>query len=259
MNIFDNRNRVEGYIFSENENAYSSNENRNNYLKEEITAKFVQLSKKNTCKKVEKIESEYTTKYVATFVDRIPLSIIIYSNTLELNKDIVSALDNSVSLKKDKKFSFINKKALKAILVGGGIALATIPIGNIIVDIDNKNFDEETKVSQELYIEHVGPIEENNNYSTSSVIDKIIDMDNKNYDEETKISQELYDEQKMYEFHQEAVEQRELDRRQEQIKEEQQAQELINYMDEQQTNYEEEQRKLLEDAREYDMNQIKAK
>lgn len=218
MNIFDNRNRVEGYIFSENENAYSSNENRNNYLKEEITAKFVQLSKKNTCKKVEKIESEYTTKYVATFVDRIPLSIIIYSNTLELNKDIVSVLDNSVNLKKDKKINFINKEAIKKVLIGGGIALATISTGIIIGISDAKNFEEEAIVSQELY-----------------------------------------DEQKVYEFHQEAVDQRKLDKNQEQINEEQQAQELINYMDEQQTNYEEEQRKLLEDAREYDMNQIKAK
>jgi hypothetical protein len=217
--MFDSRNRVEGYIFDEKEEAYSNIENRKDYLKEEIVSKFIQFSKKNTCKSVEKEQDEVKTKYIAKFVDRIPLSIIVYNNTLELNKDIVTALDKCLKSKQDNKERkiIIRNKILLTTILTGGIVLS--PLGfNSLVKLDNKNFDLETQTSQDLY-----------------------------------------DEQQSYLLHQEAIKKLEEDNRNQEIEIENESSELQDYMQVQQENYEQEQQRLLEESRDYDFNNEEVK
>lgn len=224
MGIFDRRSDKETYVFDENEYAYSDKENRKNYLKEEITSKFVQLSKKNTCMKVKRIDDEFVTKYEATFTDRIPMTILIYTNTLDKNNIVVTALNRCI---KDKpKFSFINKKKTIAILVGGAIALATPPaVIGIVKTINNSQI--------ESTIENV-----KNNLSDPNGIEN----------EEQKIENEILLQQE-----------REQEIRNNQIEKEQEVEDestrIRNLMDQQQEEYEKEQERLLNEAREYDMNQ----
>ena len=199
MGIFDRRSNKETYVFDENEYAYSDKENRKNYLKEEVTSKFVQLSKKNTCTGIKRIDDEFVTKYEATFTDRIPMTILIYTNTLDKNKIVVAALNRCI--KEKPKFSFINKKKAIAILVGGAIVLATPPtVISIVKAVNNPQV--------ETTIENV-----KNNLSDPNGVDAI----------EQKIEDESI--------------------------------RLRNRMEQQQEEYEKEQERLLNEARQYDMNQ----
>lgn len=224
MGIFDRRSNKETYVFDENEYAYSDKENRKNYLKEEVTSKFVQLSKKNTCTGIKRIDDEFVTKYEATFTDRIPMTILIYTNTLDKNKIVVAALNRCI--KEKPKFSFINKKKAIAILVGGAIVLATPPtVISIVKAVNNPQV--------EATIENV-----KNNLSDPNGVDAI----------EQKIDDEILLQQE-----------REQEIRNNQIEREQQIEDesirLRNRMEQQQEEYEKEQERLLNEARQYDMNQ----
>lgn len=169
------------FYFDEQEIAHSLVKEENIYTKQQIVNSFLKYCNNENCIDVNNINKDGIRAFESTIDkdnQKEVFRIIIHENNFDTNKNEIFKLneivdrtkyklnsipeDNVSKLNYDRHMDEFKKLMITVGIVGAG--LATILVGkhildkynlkspiDILIDIDNKKFDEETKESQEYY------------------------------------------------------------------------------------------------------------
>lgn len=155
---------MEMYIFNE-DNTVSSNIIENKKLtKREVVAKFRSYSLRNDCLSIEKKENENEWDYLVKVISKNEMRIRIHKEPFnEENYSIMKELDQYAEKFNNRKNKVIRTSigiiivvTAAASVLAGSIKLTrnNKTLGDVIVDWDNKQFDQQIESSMEVMEQH---------------------------------------------------------------------------------------------------------